>query len=422
MKFLKIAFLIFLCISCQYREKPKNENLILFDKVLDIINKNYYDPNFNGVNWKENQETYRAKIKYCKNTDSFFCLLNEMLFELNSSHCGIGLLSEIEKNASPYIFSKGQTGLDIRILDNQIVVTKVLKNSAADRASIKTGFIIEKINGLSLSDIEENVKFRPPFNVRNEKYHLTAEVLRKLYGEPDTKVEIEIRDENNKLNSIQLMRTLRNNGVSLSDDLPIAFLESESYFITSDIAYLSFNAFQPGDLQFVLHDLNKVFDSKGLIIDLRGNDGGSIEAMKKLLGRFISERKQYGKFCNRNSETLDYIEPDEEKYKGEMVVLIDEMSISGAENMAGIIQNWEIEKVIGNQSPGQMLVGEAFILNDSIVLSVPTYKLEYTNGKNPENNGINPDYTVSLKREDLIEGKDTQLEFAIDYLYKELQN
>jgi len=223
-------------------------------------------------------------------------------------------------------------------------------------------------------------------------------------------------DGNNNPYSRVLIRSKRENGVLLAEGLPTAYVRSESNFITDDIAYLEFNAFQPTDLEHVLVNLEKVNKAGNLIIDLRGNDGGSIEAMKLLLGRFVSERKKYGTYINRTERNEDFIEPINNKFSGKVVVLIDEMSISGAENTAGIFQQFGIGILIGNQTPGQMLWGNGYLINDSISLVIPIYKLEYLNGYNPENSGIIPDIEIKLKRIDLLNGKDTQLEKAIEYL------
>ncbi|MBR8536420.1 hypothetical protein KDU71_12680 [Carboxylicivirga sediminis] len=423
----KLSYIILLSIlplfnSCNSHEKEitKNERISIFEQVWSVVNEHFYDPNFNGIDWNQKHYEYKAKIENCNKTDSLFHLLNKMLFELNSSHCGVGLLSELDKAVSPYIFSSGEIGIDIRIIENQIVITKVIKNSTADNANIKAGYIIEKFDGLTLSEIEKLVKYKPPFNDRNKNFHLTAEVLRHIYGQSGTNIEIVFGDENNKSHSKVLKRKERLNGTSLGGGMPLAHLNSQSFFISEDIAYLTFNAFNPADLEHVLNDLQKVNKSKGLIIDLRGNDGGSIEGMKLLLGRFVSERKKYGTYINRNERNEDYIEPIGANYQGKVVLLVDEMSISGAENMAGIIQYLGIGKIIGNQTPGQMLWGNGYLINDSIALAIPIYKLEYPNGFNPENNGIIPDIEIELNREGLLKGKDTQLEKAIDYLNKQI--
>ncbi len=382
----------------------KNERIDLFDQVWSTVNEQFYDQNFNGVDWEKKYTEYKPLIENCNNSDTLFFLFNKMLHELNSSHCGIGLLSELKNNISPYLFLNGEVGIDIRIIENQIIVTKVIQNSASDNAQIQTGFIIEKIDGLSLDEIGEKVKYRPPFNERNKIFHLTTEVLRHIYGQAGTAVKIDFLDENNTSQSIILTRSKRENGISLVEWLPDVFVKSESYFLTEEIAYLSFNAFQPENLEHVLNNLEKVNNAKGLIIDLRGNDGGSIEAMKLLLGRFVSERIKYVTYINRNENNEDFIDPIENKFTGKVVVLIDEMSISGAENMAAIMQQLNIATIIGNQTPGQLLCGNVYQIDATVSLVIPIYKLEYPNGLNPENNGIKPAIEIDLNRNDLLNG------------------
>lgn len=422
--FIILFSILFLFNSCESREKEltKNDRSEIFEQVWENVNQYFYDPNFNGIDWKKKYTQYKPQIEECNSTDSFFSLLNKMLFELNSSHCGVGLLSNLNKAISPYIFSNGEIGIDVRIIENQIIITKVLKNSAADIANIKTGYIIHKIDDLTISDINKQVKFKPPFNNSNKKFHLTSEVLRHIYGKANTKVKIEFQDGNHQIHSKILKRTERQNGILLGGGLPPAYLNSKSYFISENISYLSFNAFNPDDLGHVLSSLEKVKTSKGLIIDLRGNDGGSINGMKLLLGRFISERKKYGTYINRNEQNEDFIEPIGIRYQGKIALLIDEMSISGAENMAGIIQQFNIGKVIGMPTPGQMLWGNGYLIRNNVALVIPIYKIEYPNGFNPENKGITPDIKIEMKRKDLLIGNDTQIEKAIKYLNKSIKN
>jgi len=128
----KIAYIIILSVSiffnsCQSQQKEayltKSDRLVLFDRVWNIVNEQFYDQNFNGADWGKKYSEYKPLIEKAENADTLFILLNKMLFELNSSHCGIGLLSKLINDVSPYLFMDGEIGIDIRIIENQIVVT-----------------------------------------------------------------------------------------------------------------------------------------------------------------------------------------------------------------------------------------------------------------------------------------------------------
>lgn len=399
-----------------YGCEEDNKNLRVFEDVHSLVENEFFDANYNGIDWKNMKNKYKPIVENCKSNDELFTALNHMLFELNCSHLGIGLLSELESNSSPYLFAKGEIGVDIRIIEEQMVITKVAEGSPASLAKLRVGNIIKEINGLNLEDISKKSIYKPPFNQRNKKFHLTTTVMKMLYGEPNTTLKLKFVNVNNAVDSICLLREKRKNGVEIGHGLPEALLKSESYFINKNIAYLSFNAFQPSSLNHVLSKLDALKNSKGLIIDLRGNDGGSVEAMKLLLGKFISKKTIYGTYRNSSQSHKDHVLPSPPIYAGNLVVLIDELSISGAENFAGIIKLLNVGIVVGNQTPGQMLWSNGYLLGDSIAMVLPIYKLNYTNGFNPENNGITPNFKIPLNMEDLKKGKDSQLEFAIKYL------
>jgi len=418
--YILLSFTLLLLNGCKSPEKnritTKTDRIELYDRVWNTVNEQFYDPNFNDVDWKAKYEEYKPLVENCTENDSLFILLNDLLFELNSSHCGIGPISKLENNLSPYLFADGIIGIDIRIIDNEILITRVSPNSVAATSGLKVGYVIKKIDGLSLDDLKRSTNPRPPFNDRNAKFYLTTEVLRYIYGKPASKVIIEYLDEYSNQRSAHLIRTKRKHSTILTDVLPPVFLESESFFINDSIAYLAFNAFQPEGLSHVMADLQKVMQAKGLVIDLRGNDGGSIAAMKLLLGKFVTRRTKWGTYSNRHENNEDFIEPVGEKYKGKVVVLVDEMSISGAENTPAIIQHLNIATIIGMRTPGQLLWGDSSFINDSILMVLPIFKIEYPNGYNPENNGVEPDIEIALDKKDLLKGIDTQLAKAIEFL------
>lgn len=96
---------------------------------------------------------------------------------------------------------------------------------------------------------------------------------------------------------------------------------------------------------------------------------------------------------------------------------VDEMSISAAETVAGVLQSSGRAQVVGERTPGQLLWGEGFFLDGGFVLVVPTGRVLLSDGTEVEGAGIIPDERVSLNPRDLIAGRDTQLEAALQVLY-----
>jgi C-terminal processing protease CtpA/Prc len=421
---IALAFLlVFTCalqVSCSAGDADRPpagpDHSALFDFVWSQTRDRYFDPDFNGVDWQSRRAHYRPLVARAGSEAECIGLLNRMLFELDSSHCGVDTLAGIQAKVSPYLFAEGTVGLDVRLLDNRIVIKEVVKGSSADRAGLKPGFVIESIDGRSLEDFNETVEVKPPRNERNRRFHLTSEILRALYGPAAATVHVRCLDGKDKPFSTTLERVARPNPVSLSPSIPPLHLEAESRMLGDRIGYLRFNAFQPEDLAAVLDRLDRVVDADGLIIDLRGNDGGSIEGMKRLLARFVVKRQPYGTYVSRTGRNPDHIDPAGPRFEGRVAVLVDEMSISGAENMPGIMQLLDLAEVIGGQTPGQLLCGEFSVYQERIGLVLPTAKLVYVDGRNPEGEGVIPDRPVRLNRRDLLNGVDTQLEAAVSYL------
>jgi len=95
---------------------------------------------------------------------------------------------------------------------------------------------------------------------------------------------------------------------------------------------------------------------------------------------------------------------------------VDESSISAAENFAGIMQQAGLATVFGKQTPGQLLWGEGFPLGDDVMAVIPIAQIIYPGGNNLERVGVRPDKVIELELRDLMNGIDSQLQAAVDYL------
>jgi len=421
---LKPLTLLFLCLilcglatACgvdeSERTEPLDDRTVLFEHVWNQVNERFHDPAFNGLDWSARYLHYRPLAARAASEAELLDLLNLMLRELNSSHCGVDTLAGIRSRVSPYVFAEGSVGLDVRIIEDAIVIKEVREGSSADLAGLKPGFVIDRIEGRSLDDFKSMVTVRPPCNERNRRFHLTSEVLRALYGPADMAVSIRCLDGDDNPMTVNLQREARTDPVTLTPAIPPLFLETESRMLDERIAYLRFNAFQPPGLEPVLEQLDELISAAGLVIDLRGNDGGSIEAMKHLLGRFVREPELFGTYVSRHEHTPDTIVPEGRRFEGRIAVLVDEMSISGAENMPGIMQLLDLAVVVGEQTPGQMLCGDFTVFGERFGLVLPTARLVYTDGRNLEGEGVIPDRSVPLDRASLLRGVDPQLQAAV---------
>jgi len=166
----------------------------------------------------------------------------------------------------------------------------------------------------------------------------------------------------------------------------------------------------------------KESDMKGLIIDLRGNPGGNLDVVVNICrqilpqGLVVYTEDKYGK---REDYTCD----GENELKVPLVVLIDGGSASASEIMAGAVKDYGIGTLIGTKTYGKGIVQSIIPLTDGSAVKITTSKYYTPNGNNIHKIGIEPDETVEFDSEKYLEDEtDNQLEYALDYIYKQIGN
>lgn len=163
--------------------------------------------------------------------------------------------------------------------------------------------------------------------------------------------------------------------------------------------------------------------TKNLIIDLHGNEGGSYSPEK--LYSYISQGKKLSADDHRHTMG---IKPAKNAFVGEVMVLTNEKSISALESFVSIFKYYDRGITVGASTPGcykGLCGGKKYHLvlpNSGFEISIPMHKGVYknTSGVNYiEGQGYPPDFKVGEKIEDLLKGRDTALEFALDEIRNE---
>ena len=103
-------------------------------------------------------------------------------------------------------------------------------------------------------------------------------------------------------------------------------------------------------------------------------------------------------------------------YPGQVVILVDELSASAAEEFAGSLQALGRATIIGTQTQGSCLVSNIKFLPRDAILIYPHGQSQTPDGRILEDNGVVPDIEVALDRASLLQGKDSQLEAALAFL------
>ncbi|MDO8467315.1 MAG: S41 family peptidase [bacterium] len=169
-------------------------------------------------------------------------------------------------------------------------------------------------------------------------------------------------------------------------------------------------------INFLAHDPG-IFSAwhDGMIIDLRGNPGGSLDALVWFLSCFLPERTELFTLDSREGKEVRFSLWDP-RTKVPVVILIDKDSGSAAEIFAGVMQETGRAKIVGSKSSGAVEVTSerSCFMGSSIHIS--EQQLYLPSGKCLEGVGVIPDYEVKTTKDDVLHGRDACIEKAKEIL------
>ncbi|MBV9957423.1 MAG: hypothetical protein JO360_03345, partial [Acidobacteria bacterium] len=271
-----------------------------FEIVWATVSEQFYDPNFGGVDWDAVHERYAPRVAQAASNQELNLLLQEMLNELHQSHFLIIPPEAIPRFPEPEADAgagdeadaagdeaarKGGNklteqlttgiGIDLRVLDGAAVVTRVEPGSSAARAGLRPGYVIQRADGMSLELVIEETLKNPTFQaiIRPEMHQVLLAGY--INGAAQTPLNLSYLDARNRTHRINVRREKLKGEMSPPiGNLPSLFTEFEAKSLPGGIGYIRFNAFVPPLMEKLCGALRTMHDAPGMIIDLRGNQGG----------------------------------------------------------------------------------------------------------------------------------------------------
>ncbi len=380
-----------------------------FELVWSTVNDSYSDATFGGVDWKAVHDKYLPRIKATERSAPYHQLLNDMLGELDRSHLRITPPDRVQGlHSQGSTLRNGSVGLDLRWLDGELVVFDTKREFPADRAGIKRGFRIARINGRDVDQLLADYrKKRGGFPLREQIERVRAAVD-ELTGAANTEVTLEIVDQGGQTRVLKLNRRARP-----ASPAP----EFESRTLENNIGYVRFSMFFGDVLTKTTHALRQWRDTAGLIIDLRGNLGGAGDLTGAIASLLSAQPGTLGSSSSRYGERQNaYPGSGPDAYLRPVVVLVDEMTGSAAEVFSGGLQANHRATVVGATTAGAVLPSLMKLLPTGAALLHAVGDFRTSNGTVLEGRGVIPDIQVKPSRRSWLEGRDPSLEKAIDFL------
>ncbi|MFZ1700712.1 MAG: S41 family peptidase [Pyrinomonadaceae bacterium] len=418
-----------------------------FFRAWSIISVGYYDKSFGGLDWNKVRVEFEPRVKKAKTDAELHQLLAEMIGRLGRSHLAIIVpeyfdkiatakqrAREREKELSAERLDQSEAddtgdddelfgdpgnkvfgiGIELRMLGGQMVVTQIEDQSGAKLAGLKTGYIVDKVNGVSLKDLVAQARINGLSGEKLEHLLPILIVSEFLNGEADSSVFLTCLDENDRPKEFTVPRLeLNGETISLGRNFPEQFLEYKSFSLSPEVGYISFNAFAVPVIGKFCDSLSEFKDKKALVVDLRGNLGGIIVTMIGLSGMLTDKQITLGTFVSGTSKQRFSVPSKAKNFKGRVILLVDGQSMSASEMFAAGLQSNKRAVVVGEQTGGQSLPSIWTRLPTGAVMVYPISDFQTLAGKSLEGVGLQPDYTVALNRRSLLEGVDQQLQKAL---------
>lgn len=375
------------------------------------LKKHYYDPKFHGVDIDAKVTAARQQIEKVNSFNMAMSHIAAVLDSLNDSHTFF---------LPPQHAYRYGLGIQYQMIGDRCFVTQVRPKSDADSKGVKPGDEILGVNGFTVTR-DDLWKMQYAFTVLRPQPGLRLGLKDPAGAERQIDVMAKIR-QTKRLTDLtggdgggdiwDLVRQGENQehltrarSVEYGDQLMV--LRLPEFF------------FSLGELDKMLGKARK---HQALIIDLRGNPGGAIDALKYLVGSLFDKEVKIGDRLGRKETKPEVAKPQHNPFTGKLVVLVDARSASCAELFARIIQLEKRGVVIGDKTAGAVMEARHYDEKsgtDTVIFygsSITEWDVVMTDGKSLEHVGVTPDELVLPSASALATKQDPVLAHAAETL------
>lgn len=404
-------------------------NLDSFDMVWSTISEKHYDETLGGLDWPAIGEELRPQVASATTMADARRPMKEMIQRLKQSHfviypadiyddaAGTGAGDDDGRQLS-HSGQAGHSGLDLRVIEQHALVTRVDPASPSAALGIEPGWEIISIGSTSLDEriarLQEYVQGQTTAGMV-----MSRSVEARLSGEEGDTIPVVFLDANQKEVPLDLVLGPAPGHPFTMGNLPEVMVWTKQDILDGEIGYFGFNFFL--DVMTVMGDYNQAMESfrdlPGVIIDLRGNPGGLGAMAMGMAGWFVEEKGQrLGTMIMRTGEFNFIINTRANGYRGRVALLIDDLSASTSEIFAGGLQDLGLVRVFGMRTAGAALPSmiEKLPNGDGFQYAIANYISE--GGDVLEGVGVVPDVEVVPTRENLQSEGDPILEAARNWL------
>lgn len=457
-------------------EEQRRRNVESFDYVWTTIRDKHWDATLGGLNWNAVRDELRPQVEAATSMDAARAVFWNLISRLGQSHFAImpgyiyrdlsrpaakakedaaqpppaaaakpdakpapadSAAAAKEKEAAPKgeaVAAKekeeahsddgeeepgdGDPGLDLRIADGRALITRVYEGGAAAQAGVKPGWLLLKIRGEAVAPVLQRILDANKDSGLRDLYAVRS-ILARLNGNIGTRIPLVFLDGQDKEVEVPLALGRPGSRPIRFGYLPKMYIRFESRMLEGNVGYIAFSGFF--DPQRLMPEFERAIHAfmraDGVIIDLRGNPGGIGGMSMGLAGWFVDRPDlQLGVMSMRNMQLKFTISPRPETFNGPVAVLVDGLSASTSEIMAGGLKDIGRARVFGTRTAGAALpsVIERLPNGDGFQYAIANYVS--AGGQVLEGRGVVPDQETPPERTALLAGRDPAVAAAVEWI------
>lgn len=404
-----------------------------FDSAWGRIGATHYDTLMGGVDWTAVRDSLRPRAAEARTLGALRVTIAAMLGTLRESHFVL-----IPQEAADAIDpdggrvgavggAPGDVGIELRLLADTVVVSRVRSGSAAERAGVRPGWILDSVGRFSA------VRARATMGAgelprRQLVAMIPGSAAAQFAGEAGTPVHAVFTDARGRTRALRMIREpLRGTPIRFGN-LPTMFVEVEHEARPlaggGCAGIIRFNAWMLPAAARLDSAVDAVRHCDGVVVDIRGNPGGIGAMVMGFGGHFLDSAAALGVLRTRantlrfvaNPRRADMGHRPVRPFAGPLAIVVDSLSMSTSEIFAAGMQMTGRARLFGENTPGLAL--------PAVVTRLPTGDAmmhvfaDFTDprGTRIEGRGAVPDVLVPLTRADLLAGRDAPVDSALAWI------
>jgi len=389
--------------------EDKNSRVLWFFMYWNLVEYFFPYKYIMDQKWDLTLEQSIPAVLKIKDEDDFYKVIRKVSTKLNDSHVELA----IYKNG---IFDENRRFFpaNCKIIDNKMVVTEILADSLAQADDIKVGDVITKVNKKTIAELIS--EYRDLYAASNEPVLLNKALRKILNGYSDI-VEIEFLKDGKYFT--KSMRWYNYHDSHRNEFKKGAQKKKEKFKLLDDnIGYVDMGVIKPKNIPDMIEALKS---TKAIVFDMRNYPNGTYYEIANFLNAHEEKFAIYthpdfsypGKFKWTEGSTCG--SENKDNYKGKVIVLLNEESMSQAEWTAMCFQTAGNTTIVGSQTAGAD--------GNVTELDFATFHTRYTgvgvyypDGRETQRVGIVPDIEVKPTILGIQQGKDEVLERALLYI------